>query len=532
MQRRIEVEAALEEGRWGDGMLTRRGFVGQGAALGAAAVLASCGGGSGASGSAKPKRGGTLRAGLTGGGSADTLNPFSPYNDLDYARAPNLFDYFVDWDQQSQPGLSLAEELTSNDDGTEWTIRLRDGVEFHNGKTATSEDMAFSLQAIVDPKSPGILAANLAAMDAQGIKRIDKRTIMVPFKRPFSVFKETLMAYGAPLVPVGFDPKKPVGSGPFKYESFTPGQQSTFLRHPNYWQQGRPYVDKLIITDYPDETSQVNALVSGEVDMVAKLTAGSISAVKNAGATVTIPNTGAWDPILFRVDVAPFNDPRVREALKLICDREQILESVYGGHGKIANDLYAPWDPVYNDQIPQRPHDPEKAKSLLKQAGQENLSATLTAANLTPTNVQVCEVYARQAQDAGVNIKINKVPTSTMFGPNYTKWPMATSFWPTEPYFPNVGQIDLPDSFYGETHFYKASPKYVSLYEEALRTLDSSRRTEIAHEMQTIYHQLNGYIISVFRADIDAHSSKVKGVKESNLGYSWWRYKFKNMWVA
>jgi peptide/nickel transport system substrate-binding protein len=333
-------------------------------------------------------------------------------------------------------------------------------------------------------------------------------------------------------VPVGFDAKKPIGSGPFKYQSFTPGQQSTFVRHPNYWQSGRPYVDKLVITNYPDETSQVNALISGEIDMAAKLTSGSISGVKNAGHTVMIAQSGAWDPILFRVDAAPFNDPRVREALKLIADREQILESVYGGHGKIANDLYAPWDPVFNDQIPQRPHDPEKAKSLLKQAGQEHLSATLTAANLTPTNVQVCEVYVRQAQDAGLNIKINKVPTATMFGDNYLSWPMATSFWPTEPYFPNVGQIDLPSSFYGETHFYKASPRYVALYEEALRTLDETKRTDIAHEMQAIYHDLNGYIIPVYRADIDAHSNKVKGVKESNIGYSWWRYKFKNMWVA
>jgi peptide/nickel transport system substrate-binding protein len=333
-------------------------------------------------------------------------------------------------------------------------------------------------------------------------------------------------------VPVGFDPKKPIGSGPFKFESFTPGQQSTFLRHPNYWQTGKPYVDKLVMTDYSDETTQVNSLISGEIDLASKITAGSVSAVENAGLKVRIAQSGAWDPILFRVDVQPFSDPRVREALKLIVDRKQMLETVYGGHGMVANDLYAPWDPAYNKDIPQREQDIEKAKSLLKQAGHEGLSATLVTANLTPTNTQVCEVYARQAQEAGVNIKLNRVPTATMFGPNYTKWPMATSFWPVEPYFPNVGQIDLPDSFYGETHFYKASPHYVELYGQALAELDKAKRIEIAHEMQDIYHKLNGYIISVFRADIDANSSKVQGVKESNLGYSWWRYKFKEMWLA
>jgi peptide/nickel transport system substrate-binding protein len=521
--------------------VTRRTFVRTAAsvapALGIGSLLAACGGSTSTTGQSSggtPKRGGTLRVGLSGGAGSDTLNPFVPFTFPDYARVPNLFDYLVDFDLNSSPKLALAEEITPNHDATEWTIRIKDGVTFHNGKKLTAEDVKYSLQQVVNPKAPGITAALVTTMNAKAIKVLDARTIRVPFSRPYSYFIDTLMSWGFPVVPVGFDPKRPVGTGPFKYVSFSPGQQSTFKRNDDYWQSGFPYVDELIITDYPDETSQVNALTSGSVDLIGNLTPPSIPTVQSSGGQVTTARSATWMPIMCRVDAAPFSDIRVRKALKLVADRKQILESAYGGHGVVGNDLYSIWDRNYNHTIPQREQDIEQAKFLLKQAGQPNLTATFVAAPTAAGATQAVQVFAQQAAAAGIKMNINQVTVTTLFGPNYSKWPFANSYWPYWPYLPNVAAIDLPGAIYNETHFYKAPTKYPALYAEALKTLDATRRKEIAYEMQSIYHDWSGYVIPVFPDRIDANSGKVHGVQESkkDTGYGWHYYDFKRMWLA
>src|SRR5581483_2598219 len=179
--------------------VTRRAFVRTAAsvapALGIGSLLAACGGSTSTSGQSSggtPKRGGTLRVGLSGGAGSDTLNPFVPFTFPDYARAPNLFDYLVDFDLDSSPKLALAEEITPNHDATEWTIRIKDGVTFHNGKKLTAEDVKYSLQQVVNPKAPGITAALVTTMNANAIKALDARTIRVPFSSPYSYFIDTL----------------------------------------------------------------------------------------------------------------------------------------------------------------------------------------------------------------------------------------------------------------------------------------------------------------------------------------------------
>lgn len=114
---------------------------------------------------------------------------------------------------QAQTYLRLAEEMTPNPDATVWTIRLRPGLEFHNGKTVTAEDLIFSINRMVNPKSPGVAANALVRIDAAGIKKIDNRTISVPFAKPYSTFVESLSGVTTVyVVPVGFDPKAPIGT--------------------------------------------------------------------------------------------------------------------------------------------------------------------------------------------------------------------------------------------------------------------------------------------------------------------------------
>ena len=511
-----------------------------GVALSAGGLIAACGsssssssasGSQSGSSSGTPKHGGTLHAGLTGGSSSDTLDPNSPVNNTDYARVANLYEGLVWVDANAQQYNRLAEELTPNKDATVWTVRLRQGVTFHNGKDVTADDLIYSFNRVINPKAPGEAANALHGIDAKGMKKVDSRTITIPFAKPYSTFPQSLANnITVYIVPTDFNPKKPIGTGPFKYQSFTPGQQSVFVRNENYWNSPLPYLDTLIMTDYSDETSQVNALLSGQVDVVNLLSQDTIGTVSGSGKKVVISPGGGWNPFTMRVDQAPFDDVRVRQAFRLAVDRPKMLQTVFGGHGTIGNDVFAIWSKEYDHSIPQRAYDPEQAKSLLKQAGHENLSIELVTGDIAQGVINMAQVYAQQAQSAGINAKLRQITVTEFYGPNYLKWVFAQDYWYYAPYFPQVNQATLPAAPFNETHFNNS--KYNNLYNQGLATLDETKRTEIAHEMQMIDYNEGGYIIPFFPAVIDGYNTNVNGIVESKTGSSFNNWDFEHMWKS
>jgi peptide/nickel transport system substrate-binding protein len=230
-----------------------------------------------------------------------------------------------------------------------------------------------------------------------------------------------------------------------------------------------------------------------------------------------------------RVDAAPFNDVRVAQAFRLIPDRPQLLDLVFGGYGLVANDLFSVWDPVYDSSIPQRTQDIDQAKFLLKQAGHEGMTIELVTADLAQGVISTAEVFAKQAAAAGVTVNLRQVSVTDFYGSNYLKWIFAQDYWYYDPYFPQVGLANLPTSGYNETHY--ENPQYLSLYAQALKTVDETKRKGIADEMQRLFFDTSGYIIPYFSPTIDGYSSKVGGVKESRLGVPFGFFNFKEMWL-
>ncbi len=475
-----------------------------------------------ASGS-KPKYGGRLRVGMTGGASSDTLDAQALVNFLDQARIIQLYNSPVEFDLDAKLQMSLAEEITSNAKATEWTMRMRPGVEFHNGKTLGADDVIFSFQRIMNPKSPKPGAAQLSLLDYKNLKKLDGRTVRFPFSSPFSPFVQLLADYYYFVVPVGYNPKKPVGTGPFKYKSFTPGEQSVFVRNEHYWEHGLPYVDEVVISDFSDETSQIDGLVSGQLDAIEALSAASIGALKTQGQTVVISNTGSYTPITMRVDVPPFNDVRVRQALRYVIDREEMLKVVFGGKGLIGNDLFSLYDPDYDHGLPQRTQDLDKAKSLLKAAGHSGLHVQLVTSAIAAGVSECAQVLQEQAKGAGITIGLQVVTPTELFGSNYLKWGFAFDTWPAIYFLTNVGEGQVPGAPYNESHF--NNRRFNQLYNEALATVEPARQRELVNEMQGIYWNEGGYIIPYFTPAIDGHSRKLQGVvpgKElylSNFGF-------------
>ena len=226
-----------------------------------------------------------------------------------------------------------------------------------------------ALQRMMNPKSPMPGAASLPGLDVSGMKVRDALTLEIPFAKPYSPLVEVLPNYYFFIVPTGFDPKHPIGTGPFRYESFTPGVESAFARYHDYWQTGVPYVDSLQIVEFADEQSQVDALLSSSIDGAPLLSAESIAPIEQGGQKYQVSEGGGITPFTMRVDAPPFNDVRVRQAMRWLVDRRQMRELAFGGQGVIGNDVTSIWDPAYDQALPQREQDIGRAKSLLRAAG-------------------------------------------------------------------------------------------------------------------------------------------------------------------
>ena len=533
---------------WLDDPVTRRqvlrGALSGGAVLAAGGVLSACGGGNessgggggggsspatGASANAKLRAGGILRVGATGGGAKDTIDAHLPTADTDIMRVWNLYESLaVRTPDFSELQMLLAESIEPGKTTATWTIRLKPGLTFHNGKPVTADDVIFSIQRITDPKDPKVGSASIGYIDRNSLKKMDDRTVRLQLQFANSAFPDDIGQYFNSIVPTDYDPKNPVGTGPFKYESFTPGQQSRFTKFADYWETGKPHVDELVIIDFPQDAARVNALLGGQVDAIDNLPASQVTSVKgNPGLAVLISQTGAWQPFTMRVDASPFDDARVRQAFRLIVDRQQMVNQVLSGQGRIANDLYAPYDPAYASDLPQRKQDLEQAKSLLKQAGRENLSVELVTAPVFQGIVEAAQVFTEQAKGAGVNVKLRKVDSGTFYGDNYLKWPFAQDFWATRVYLTQVAQGDLPNSPFNETHW--KDPKFVSLIQQARGEADDAKRKDILHEAQKMQYDEGGYIIPYFSNIIDAYSSKLGGFVEAKSGFPLGNYWFKNI---
>ena len=463
---------------------------------------------------AGPKQGGTLRLGIPGGGTDDTLDAHLPLTLATGARIRALYDQLTQVNANFELENTLVESVESNATADQWTIRLKQGVEFHNGKTLNADDVIYSFQRILDPKVGAFGASQLACIDLPSLKKLDDLTVQVKTVKPFATFDLALGDGGVTaIVPVGYDPANPVGTGPFKVKSFTPGEQSVFERFPNY-HGGPAYVDELVMIDLTDDAARVNALLAGQVDAIGGVPYAQIAVVKqNADCTIFEYETGNFNPITMRVDTPPFDDVRVRQALRLCIDRDQAVQAGLSGHGTYASDSYSPNDPAF-DKALVRTRDIEQAKSLLKQAGKEKLEVELVTSRIAAGIVETCSVLAANAADAGVTIKVREVDIGTFYG-NYFQWPFAVDWWTAFYYLTTASVADGPGAALNSTHF--NDPEYNKVFDQAEAELDATKRGELIRQLQKIQFDRGGLIIPYYTHVVDAYRKNVAGQREKNL---------------
>jgi peptide/nickel transport system substrate-binding protein len=177
--------------------------------------------------------------------------------------------------------------------------------------------------------------------------------------------------------------------------------------------------------------------------------------------------------------------------MRLIVDREQMVGQALNGQGRIANDLYAPFDIAYAKDLPQRQQDLPQAMYLLKQAGHEGLQIELvTSSGIGAGAVEAARLFAKQARGAGVDIRVREVDGGVFYGPNYLQWPFALDYWFTRGYIPQVYQGSQPDSPYNECHWNDA--RFSGLVHQACGELDVTRRIQLLREAQKIEYDSGG----------------------------------------
>lgn len=502
-----------------------RGIAAAGAVAGTGSLLAACGASSPATtqradqASRSLKRGGNLKLGLSGGSSSDTLDPHKSLTYIDTSRLQSLYQPLVQLDAQAQVEYVLAESITPYRGSlSQWVIQLRPGVTFHDGKDFTASDVLFTFQRVYSNDFTGKFG--LGPIDLASTKALGPHTVLVQLTKPFASFAEQLAAfwYNLYIAPAGFNPAQPAGTGAFVYQSFTPGQRSVFTRNPHYWQPGLPYVDTLTIIDFSDNTTLQDALSTGVIQGAGALDGPQIASLATtAGIKTVVSHSGEIIPFTMRVDQPPFNDVRVRQAMRLLVDRPQLIDSALDGYGVVANDLFSPYDPDFDHSLVRAAQgDIQQAKFLLKKAGQDGLTVTLTTSAVATGTVAMATVLAAQAKAAGVTINLSNVPAGTFFGPNYLKWTFAQDYYNYYPYLAQVAESMLKASPFNETHTDNAG--YTSLYNQANATASPSLRKEIIYQMQNFDFNEGGYIIPAFIDVLDAYSDKITGYTAGKVG--------------
>jgi peptide/nickel transport system substrate-binding protein len=498
-----------------------RGIAATGALAGAGGILAACSGSSTSStvAASTPRRGGDLKVGLTGGGPSDTIDPHKGLTYTDSSRLQSLYSPLVQLDADASLEYMLAESIVParSNDFTKWEIRLKPDVTFHNGKALTAQDVVFTLNRIVSNAFSG--TTPLGPIDIKNTKAVDTHTVLVTMTKPYSSFVNQLAASWVYLyiAPVGFDPAKPVGTGPFMLKSFSSGQRSVFARNPHYWRSGLPYADTLEIIDFADTVSLADSLQTGVIHAAGTLDGPQVASLGNSSAVKAVPSKGGGIvPFTMRVDAPPFNDVRVRQALRLLADRAQLIDSALDGYGSPAYDVFSPFDPDFDTALV-RHTDVAQARFLLKQAGQENLTVTLTTSQIATGTVAMATVLAEQAKAAGVTINVSNIPSGTFFGKQYLSWPFAQDYYNYFPYIPQVAESMLSGSPFNETHTNNGS--YTRLYNEANATASgSSLEREILFEMQSFDFNNGGYIIPAYVDALDAYSTEIAGFRSARIG--------------
>jgi peptide/nickel transport system substrate-binding protein len=478
------------------------------------------------------KKGGRLRIAHSIAGPNETNDPAKMSFYSDASRAFSIFNRVVAMSPELKPEPELAESWEPNQTGDEWVFKLRKGVQFHDGSDFTANDVIYTVRRLMDPATASPAAAFFADIDLQQLRADDPYTLRIKLLRPNADLPIVFADYHAQIMKDGttsFDTQ--IGTGAFKFKTLTPGERYLVERNPNYWKSGLPYLDEIEGIDVTDPVARMNALQTGEVDLIESVDLAAVDQLKSkSGIEVLATHSGFHITLPMLVDQAPYTDNNVRTAMKLVVDRKKWVDTVLKGYGVVGNDTSVwPGDPFYADDIPIREYDPEQAKSLLKKAGMDSLTVELHTSEAFSGMLEAALVYKEMAAAGGIDVTVKRDPVDSYYDAIWMKVPFCVAGWNTRPSADvMLSTAYRSDAAWNESHWKR--PEFDKLLLEARGTVDFARRKEIYREMQRMIRDDGGVIIPAFSDLLDAGATRVKGLKlhpQGPLG----QWHFEGVWL-
>ncbi len=465
-----------------------------------------------------PRKGGKLRVAGFGTSTADTLDPAKQSYSTDYCRCSMFYNGLTELDPNMNPKLALAETI-ENDKATVWTIKLRKGVQFHNGKELNAEDVVFTLKRHHDPAT-GSKAKALADLMKE-IVATGTHEVKITLSGPNADFPVVLGTYHFLIVPAGTtDFTKGIGTGAFKCKEFTPGVRSIAVRNENYWKQNAgPYVDEIEYFGIPDVGARVNALLAGDVHMVGNVNpalAKQILATK--GFEIFETKSGNYTDLVMRGDSAPGNNADFVLGMKHLMNRDLIKRNVFQGYAEVANDQpVPPLNRYFAADLPQRKFDPDLAKSLLTKAGALSSPLQVVTSPAATGSVEMGLLLQQAAQGIGMKIDLKQVPADGYWSNFWMKVPVG---------YGNINPRPTADIlfslFFASTAAWNESAWKNEKFDQHLiaarAETDDGKRKQMYRDMQLMIHEGSGIGIPTFISGLDAHTDKLKGLKPMGTG--------------
>ncbi|MFJ2734015.1 ABC transporter substrate-binding protein [Streptomyces sp. NPDC087317] len=470
-----------------------------------------------------PARGGTLRIARPAASDAETLDPASSLSAYEYLGA--LYNRLVRIGPDGMLAPDLAESWEPDDKAATWTFRLRKGVTFHDGRAFTAADAAYTLRHILDKATASPQAAVLAPLiDPETLRTPDPHTLVVPLKTPNAEFPSLLTHYNCYVVPDGSAKsigRTGIGTGPFKLESFAPAGPGRITAYPDHW-AGRPVLDAIAFYSVADMSARSNALLAGQVDLLSQTNLDFATARVVAAsdrATVARVKNAQWYVLPMLTTEKPFTDVRVRQAMKLAYDPEHVVKVALQSAGSAGWDNpVPPSDPVHISTHPE--HDPEKARYLLKQAGQEGLAVDLYTSAYDPLFTPMALAYRDSAGRAGIRVRVKTASADSYYTQIWMKKPLMATYWFTgRPVDQLFTQIFRSGSSYNETAW--SDKDFDALLDRARRETDDTLRHDLYGEAQTMVIERGGAMTPMFADRLVGISRQVRGYDEHGFEFDY-----------
>ncbi|RFU66803.1 ABC transporter substrate-binding protein [Bacillus sp. V59.32b] len=494
-------------------------------------VLAGCGGGSSEEGGSSEKGGGVMIYGK--GGDAVSLDPAIVTDGESYIVTEQMYETLVDFEKDSTDVKEgLAEKWDISDDGLTYTFTLREGVKFHDGEDFNADAVVKNFERWAKSKDEAKFAYYASMFGGfegeeghviKEVKAVDEKTVEFTLVRPQAPFLKNLaMSPFAIASPSKFDSidKQPVGTGPFKFEDWKPGDTIKVVKNDSYWDKELPKLSGVTFKVIKDNSARLNALIKGEIDLIDGMNPSDMSKVTEDDKLQLFERPSMNVGYLgFNVEKEPFNKKEVRQAINHLVNKDDIIKNFYEGTAEPAKNPMPPSIGGYDDSVEGYEYDVEKAKALLKEAGLEkgfkmDLWAMPVPRPYMPDGQKVAEAIQYSLKEVNIDAKI----VTFEWGAYLEKVqageaPMFMLGWTGD-----NGDADnflytlLDKDSIGSNNYSRYSNDEVhKLLIDAQTTPDEAKRNELYKQAQQIIHEDAPWVPLVHSTPLLAGTSKIKG---------------------